>query len=250
MIESNNFLLLLRETRQALDKYAKENEQNYRYLLTVAVSASPEQYKLLDIKAMDSYIDSWHLMAYDYAGSWDTTTGHQANIYSSTSNAASTKFNSDQAIDDYIDAGVAPEKIILGMPLYGRSFLDTNGMGDTFDGTGPGSIDPGVWLYRDLPRPGATEHLDEDVIAAYSYDDDSGMLVSYDTPDSAKLKVDYLMNKGLGGVVFWEASGDKSGDESLVQTVANRMVSLDQTQNMLSYPKSRYENVRNGMERV
>ncbi|CAG9938462.1 unnamed protein product [Clonostachys rosea f. rosea IK726] len=123
--DSNNFVLLLQACRATLDKYAKDNNQNYRYPLTIAVSAGPEKYKLLNMKAMDQYVDTWNLMAYDYAGSWDTTTGHAANLFYSSANPQSTKFNTDQAVKDYIKGGVSPSKIVLGMPLYGRSFLNT-----------------------------------------------------------------------------------------------------------------------------
>ncbi|KAJ3486223.1 hypothetical protein NLG97_g6661 [Lecanicillium saksenae] len=242
--EAADFVSLLQETRYELDKYANDNNQTYRYLLTVAASAGPSHYKLLNLGAMDHFVDSWHLMAYDYAGSWDTTTGHQANVYADPKNKASTKFNTERAVDDYIAAGIEPGKIILGFPLYGRSFMQTSGMGESFNGVGQGSIEPGIWLYKDLPRPGATVTVDHEVLAAYSYDPSAKTLISYDNAESANLKANYLMKKGLGGAVFWEASGDKPGKGSLISTLARSIWPLESSENMLEYPKSEYANIR------
>lgn len=242
--EAADFVSLLQETRYELSRYAQENNQTYRYLLTVAASAGPSNYKLLNLGAMDHFVDSWHLMAYDYAGAWDTTTGHQANVYADPKNKASTKFNTDQAVDDYIAAGIAPEKIILGFPLYGRSFMQTTGMGEPFNGVGPGSVGAGVWPYKELPRPGAAVTVDRDVLAAYSYDSKAKTLITYDNAESASLKANYLMSKGLGGAVFWEASGDKLGKDSLITTLARSMWPLQSSENMLEYPTSDFTNLR------
>ncbi|CAH0049990.1 unnamed protein product [Clonostachys solani] len=248
--DSSNFVLLLQACRAALDKYAKDNNQNYRYPLTIAVSAGPEKYKLLNMKAMDQYVDTWNLMAYDYAGSWDTTTGHAANLFYSSANPQSTKFNTDQAVKDYIKGGVSPGKIVLGMPLYGRSFLNTAAqLGQAYQGVASNTgSDPGVWLYRDLPRQGAQVKVDTQAGAAWSYDATTKELVSFDNIPVGLMKADYIRKQGLGGAMFWEAAGDKTGGESLVGAVGNAMGSLELSNNMLDYPQSRYNNIRSKMK--
>ncbi|SPQ18303.1 e71f42b1-ef18-455d-b56f-48d7505f31bd [Thermothielavioides terrestris] len=246
--EAQNFVQLLQTCRQALDAYAAAHAPGYHFELTVAAPAGPQNYNTLDVAAMDPLLDAWHLMAYDYAGPWDSTTGHQANLHASARNPLATKFSTDRAVADYIGRGVPARKLVLGLPLYGRAFEATKGLGLPYAGVGPGSFQPGIWLYRDLPRPGAAAVLyDDEAGASYSFDAETGELVSYDTLRSAAAKAEYLVRKGMGGAVFWEASGDKVGNASLVGALAGGMGRLDTAQNWLAYPESRYDNIRLGM---
>ncbi|KAI9171635.1 Molybdenum cofactor sulfurase [Paramyrothecium foliicola] len=245
--EARQFVQLLTATREALDQYALDNKQRYRYLLTIAASANPKNYDLQLLEEMDPLLDAWHLMAYDYAGDWDKTTGNQANLYPDPNNKEATKFNTEEALAGYLARGIPASKIVLGLPLYGRSFLETTGLGAPFVGMGEGSIDKGIWLFRDLPRPGANVHFNVEVGATHSYDAKIKELVSFDDDKSAKLKAEYIQSRGLGGAVFWEASGDKSGDESLVRIMATDLGQLESSDNYLDFPQSQYDNIRKSM---
>ncbi|KAL1883144.1 hypothetical protein VTK73DRAFT_9511 [Phialemonium thermophilum] len=245
--EARNFVLLLKACRQAFDNYAKQHAPGYHFLITIASPAGPTNYQQLDLKNMNNLVDSWNLMAYDYAGSWDTTSGHQANLFKNLANPQSTKFSTDQAVDDYVARGIPSHKISLGLPLYGRSFESTTGVGAPYNGVGAGTSQSGIWLYKDLPRPGATEYYDGVAKASYSYDRTTHELITYDTVASAITKAKYLTQKGLGGAVFWEASGDKTGTGSLVGTMAKQLRQFEISPNLLSYPVSQYDNIRKGM---
>ena len=85
-----------------------------------------------------------NLIGYNYAGFFANTTGHQANLYPLTDNPLSTPFSTDSAIRDYIKTGVPPDKMNLGMPLYGHAFQKTDGIGKTFNGVGEGFFKEGI----------------------------------------------------------------------------------------------------------
>ncbi|KAI1847341.1 hypothetical protein JX266_006566 [Neoarthrinium moseri] len=245
--EAQNFVLLLQACRKALDDYSYQHQLDYKFLITVASPAGPTNYNRMDLIGMDKYVDAWHLMAYDYAGSWDPTTGHQSNLFKNTAVPDSTKFSTEDAVQYYESKGISSQKIILGLPLYGRSFEATTGLGTTYSGVGSGGPQPGVWLYKSLPRPGAVENWDDVAKASWSYDASRQELVSYDTVRSARIKADYVLSRRLGGAFFWEASGDRAGEESLINSVSKSLRWLDQTPNNLRYPTSQYDNIRQGM---
>ena len=196
---------------------------------------------------MAPYLDFLNLMAYDYAGSWDSTSGHQANLYPSADNPASTPFSTDACVKDYIAAGVPAGKIVLGMPLYGRAFEQTEGLGKPYSGVGEGSFERGIWDYKVLPQGGAVEQMDSKVGASWSWDAAAKKIVSYDNKAMSSAKVEYVKAKGLGGGMFWELSGDRKDNGSLVANVFSGLGDMDNSQNTLSYPDSKFDNIRNGM---
>ena len=150
--QAGHYVQLLREVRAALDNYAGEvvaqGLTRPNLLLTVACPAGPQHYQKLQIQAMDQYLDFWNLMAYDYAGAWDQSAGHQANIRKSGANPKSTPFDTDSAVSHYMSHGVQSTKLVIGMPLYGRTFENTKGPGTAFSGVGQGSWENGVWDYK------------------------------------------------------------------------------------------------------
>ncbi|KAK4992838.1 Chitinase 4 [Elasticomyces elasticus] len=76
-------------------------------------------------------------------------------------------------------------------------------------------------------------------------------MVTYDTPTIAARKVEYIRQHGLGGGMWWESSGDKVGDESLINIVYQGLGGyegrhIEHKENALDYPESKYENLRKG----
>jgi len=242
---------LLRKLRSEMSAYAK-NTSSTPFLLSFAAPAGPLKYTLLDFQGMDPYLDFWDFMGFDYAGSWDTISGHSSNLYPDLSNPASTPFNTTTAIQYYISVGgISPSKINLGSPLYGHAFSGTSGPGTPFNGTGNAASfgDAGIWDYKALPISNCSPIVTElpNLGASYSYDAEAKYMISYDTPNIAKQKARWIEKMGLGGAMWWEISMDKSGEESLVAATVGVFGALEASENHLDYPLSEFGNLREGM---
>lgn len=200
-------------------------------------------------------ISSMTLMIHLVAGSWDTKTNHQANLYGSPINA-------NDAVHYYHSHGVARSKLVLGIPLYGRSFSNTQGPGHPFSGIGQGTWEAGIYDYRVLPLPGSHLSKDSKLIASWIYDPQRKEMVSFDDEAVGEWKGKYIKEEGLGGSMFWELSGDKGTQrdgmeggygkdlqpgKSLINIVKNAMGPLHRGENWLKYEKSKFDNMRQGM---
>ncbi|ORY88034.1 glycoside hydrolase [Leucosporidium creatinivorum] len=246
--EAVNYVELLRNLRQGLDRHAQKKGRSVEqgYELTIAAPCGKSNYEKLRIREMDQYLSFWNLMAYDYAGSWDSTAGHQAALFD---NGSPTALSTDRAIRHFTAQGVPVGKLVLGIPLYGRSFLNTDGPGSGYQGVGEGSWEAGTYDYRALPLPGATESFDPQFVVSSSYDPTKREFITYDTVDCALAKAEFVRVNGLGGAMYWELSGDrKKGEQgAIVEAVGRAMGGLDRRENCLEYGESKWANLRKGM---
>lgn len=64
-----------------------------------------------------------NLMTYDFHGAWDTETGHNAPLkINKNEKERDQEFTVEYAVNYWLELGADPKKIVMGMPLYGRSF--------------------------------------------------------------------------------------------------------------------------------
>lgn len=68
-------------------------------------------------------------------------------------------------------------------------------------------------------------------------------MISYDTPGMGTYKAQWIVDKKLGGAMFWESSADfpKDHPDRMIGRVAQTLFakSKDQTPNHLSFPGSK-----------
>jgi chitinase len=122
----------------------------------------------------------------------------------------------------FLEAGVPREKLIVGMPFYGRGFTgvpDTNdGLYQPFSGIISARYHEIVSDYL----PTYERHWHDEAAVPWLYDHESQTMVSYDDPESLARKADYINEQQLGGAMFWELSGDDE-EWSLLNTLASRL---------------------------
>lgn len=179
--------------------------------LTVATLANPEHFNNLHVVEMDRHLTFWNVMCYDFAGAgWSASTGFHSNLFSSNGD---NKLNCDAALAAYRSCGVPPHKLVMGMPMYGRSFSQptTAGVGSQFIKSQSSDTADTV-DYRDI-HP-VKEFYYPEKVAAFTIDEKKNLFITYDSARCAAEKARYVRALGLRGGFWWDSKGD--GEPSLV----------------------------------
>ena len=221
--DRENFTLLLAELRQLLDAEGARNHRHYE--LTIAASARPQEIANLEIARIDSLLDFINVMTYDYH-SGPGTTNFNAPLYAAKGDPTP-ELNVDASMRAFLDAGVAPGKLLVGIPFYGHGYGNVPNIGDGLfqQGTGtpagwkPMDGDWGVLAQSRLRDPHYARHWEPNARVPWLYDSTTGTWVSYDDPESVAAKAQYVREHRLGGVVIWELGGD---DGALMKAISGR----------------------------
>ncbi|RYP08151.1 hypothetical protein DL765_008908 [Monosporascus sp. GIB2] len=190
--EGANFVALLAAVRIHLPEE--------KFFVTAALPAGTSVLQHINIAQAAAYLDFVNLIAYDFCGHWGDRSGHHAQLYSLQEDEVS----GSSGVSYLIAKGCPSKKILLGIPVYGRSFLGVSGPGHRHEG--PGGRD-GVFEYHELPREHAKETVDRRIGAASCVGGDGGF-VSYDNAETVEMKASFCKQKGLGGLFYWSGPAD------------------------------------------
>jgi chitinase len=224
--DKQNFTLMLKTLREHLDRLSRElNRKKSDYLLlTVATGADQAFIDHTDMGEAQKYLDFINIMTYDFHSGLHPKSGHHTNLYKSKIPGAS-DISTEIAVDRHIQAGIPADKLVIGVPFYGRFWTgvpeESNGLYQQTKSVGNYKI------YQDIKDNYLTsksfeQHWDPDAQAPFLYSKDSAMMISYDNPKSLKLKAEYLKKRKLAGVMFWEYSGDRKGE--LLETLYHSLI--------------------------
>jgi chitinase len=229
-----NHALLLQELRRQLDELAGGS----RYRLTALLPADPAKIAVgIDTASVFQAVDFGNVQAYDFHGPWEPTrTYHHAQLSTTFEDPtpASARLSGDAALTAYVSAGVAPNRLTLGLPLYGYGWTGVcagleNGLFQEASGVAAGTTKPGTAPVKELLRQFAPEQLphegqapapqnrlfhDPVAVAAYGYN--GSIFWSFDDAKIIEAKASYIQAAGLRGAMLWSLDGD---DGSLVHVL-------------------------------
>ncbi len=212
--DMENYTLLAEEFRNQMNTLREATGREY--LLTIAGPAAPDTISHFELEKMAQSLDWINIMAYDFHVASESMTGLLSPLYGSPRdpNAASREsFNGDAAVRAYLAAGVPADKIVLGIPFYGRSWRGAggNGLFQIAQGPAMGQDEPGFMSYSDIvqgPLKTFQRYWEDDAKVPWLHDMETGVFISYEDAESIEWKVRYIREKGLGGAMVWELGLD------------------------------------------
>ncbi|OQV18436.1 Acidic mammalian chitinase [Hypsibius exemplaris] len=209
------FSTLLMELRDAFEKEAKETGKP-RLLLGAAVHLISDGG--FDGASMNRTLDIVNVMVYDLEGPWDVASvGHQAPLFKGPFSQES-PLNVEFIMREWVAAGISKAKLLLGLPLYGRGWLLTDGAashGLNASATGPITMsaytgEAGSWPFYEIcdriVKDKATVIYDENIQASYAFT--NSWWIGYDDVRTITTKTKWMLDNGFGGVYVWDLAQD------------------------------------------
>uniref|UniRef100_G3STE8 Chitinase-3-like protein 1 n=1 Tax=Loxodonta africana TaxID=9785 RepID=G3STE8_LOXAF len=207
--DKRHFTTLVKEMKAEFAKEAQSGTQ--QLLLSAAVSGGKVTLDSgYDIPQISQHLDFISLMTYDFHGAWRQTTGHHSPLFKGQEDASPDRFsNVDYAVGYMLRLRAPANKLVMGIPTFGKSFtLASSETGVGAPTSGPGiagrfTKEEGILAYYEVCDflPGATVHrlLGQQV----PYATKGNQWVGYDDQESIKSKVQYLRNRQLAGAMVW-----------------------------------------------
>ncbi|TBW25853.1 glycoside hydrolase family 18 protein [Gramella sp. KN1008] len=198
--DRENFTLLIQDLRNVLGPEA--------VISFAAGSFKDYLEKSVDWAEVMPLVDHVNLMTYDMFNGGSSTTGHHTSLYPNEYQKNSAHFTIN-----YLDSlGVPKEKMVLGAAFYARVWEEVN---DSMNGLYQvGKFKESI-LYKDIEaykknHSGFEYFYDSVAQAPYLYNASEKLFATYDDSSSITSKTKYALDHNLGGIMFWQLSGDNT----------------------------------------
>ncbi|HAF99941.1 glycosyl hydrolase family 18 protein [Paenibacillus lactis] len=224
--DKENFTLLMKAVREALD--AAGSEDGKYYLLTIASGQGDNFTVNADFENSVQYLDFINIMTYDYSGKTDTLGHHNAPLFydKALPTRSAARNHVLGGLMGHLNGGVPPHKLIVGVPYYGKGW----------DGCGPngqyqackGGSSVGTWesalfdfshLENDyIGKNGYKRYWNEYAKVPYLYNDQNNVFITYNDETTMMYTASLVKTLDIAGVMSWDISGDRN------YTLTNQLV--------------------------
>jgi chitinase len=251
--DTANFTALLQEFRTQLNQLSASTGS--QYYLSFYGPAGLSNIANINLSQAAAVVDFITVQGYVYAGGFDTLTNDASSLYDDEQDPESSKdlpMDVNDTETAYLAAGVPAAKYVLGVPLYGYGWTGVpnlnQGLYQTQSGPAPVLLADGTGLCPDpsgdppstgcdpyleagyatyatlenLPANGYTLNYDSQRVAAWLYNPTPGTFYTFDDPQTAKAKMQYVLTQGLGGAFVWSLKGDDASG-TMVKTMASAL---------------------------
>jgi len=219
--DRQNYATLIQEMREAFESEAEKTGKE-RLLISMAVPASLEYAgKGYAIESLDKSLDFFNLLTYDYHSAHEPAVNHHSPLYRPDDWSEfdfRKDLNIDATIKFYLRNGASRDKLVLGIPTYGRSYTLANPDAHEISSpaTGPGEQGAGTKEDGYLAYYEICEKILEDgwdIVTQYPgimgpYAHKGNQWVGFDDVDIAVEKAFYVAEEELGGIMFWTIDND------------------------------------------
>ncbi|KAG5681663.1 hypothetical protein PVAND_011077 [Polypedilum vanderplanki] len=205
--DRDNFVLLCAEIHRVLQPAGKE----FGIAVAAVESSAAISY---DVPRVQANVDFIFLMTYDMHGSWNSFTGIHAALYAgpADTNSFLQTLNVHASVTWWLNQGTPRNKLVVGMPSYGRSFTlrsaANNAIGAPATGAGnPGFLlnEPGFLGYNEICQMvrtwGYTRVWQSQQLVPYAFN--GNQWVGYDDTESIRHKLQYIIDNNLAGSMWW-----------------------------------------------
>ncbi|MGY8564755.1 glycoside hydrolase family 18 protein [Paracidovorax citrulli] len=229
--DRRNMTLLVQEFRRQLD--ALDDGKGPHRLLTAALPAGRVQTDgpydpalSYELKELGQALDFINLMSYDMGTGFSKVSTFNAPLREVPQDPLAPeqrRWNSvEGAVQYYRQHGVPNDKLVPGVPFYGRGFKVTTESADGLYQPYSAPFEAGDWRrikQEFLDKPGWQRHWHPVAQSPWLYNAGDKVFISYEDPDSIRLRAGYAKDQKLRGVFTWELTGDDD-QASLLKAMA------------------------------
>jgi chitinase len=196
--DKNNFTELVKALRR---------EMGSHFLLSFAAGGFMKYLEeSIDWNEVVPLVNFVNLMTYDLVNGYATVTGHHTLLYDYKPEQESTR----KCVNWLLNKNIPSDKLIIGAAFYARVWenVENNNNGLYQQGKFFKGVDYKDFATYFTDSSGFNYFWDDKAAAPYQYSASKKLFATFDDKRSIAEKAKFVRNKKLGGIMFWELTGD------------------------------------------